>query len=153
MKKVTIHTDGSCLGNPGPGGWAAILEYCPKGGTPFVKKISGGEAGTTNNRMELTAAIMALSALKEKCQIDLSTDSTYLKNGITKWIPGWIAKNWKLSDGKAVKNRDLWEKLAELTSYHDVTWHWEKGHHGLEKNEECDRMARSEAEKLKGKKY
>ena len=150
MKKVTIHTDGSCLGNPGPGGWAAILEYCPPGGTPFLKKISGGEAGTTNNRMELTAAIMALSALKEKCQIDLST---YLKNGITKWIPGWIAKNWKLSDGKAVKNRDLWEKLAELTSYHDVTWHWEKGHHGLEKNEECDRMARSEAEKLKGKKY
>lgn len=118
-----------------------------------MKKISGGEAGTTNNRMELTAAIMALSALKEKCEADISTDSTYLKNGITKWIPGWIAKNWKLSDGKAVKNRDLWEKLAELTSYHDVTWHWEKGHHGLEKNEECDRMARSEAEKLKGKKY
>ena len=153
MKKVTIHTDGSCLGNPGPGGWAAILEYCPPGGTPFLKKISGGEAGTTNNRMELTAAIMALSARKEKCEADISTASTYLKNGITKWIPGWIAKNWKLSDGKAVKNRDLWEKLAELTSYHDVTWHWEKGHHGLEKNEECDRMARSEAEKLKGKKY
>ena len=152
MKKVTIHTDGSCLGNPGPGGWAAILEYCPPGGTPFLKKISGGEAGTTNNRMELTAAIMALSALKEKCEADISTDSTYLKNGITKWIPGWIAKNWKLSDGKAVKNRDLWEKLAELTSYHDVTWHWEKGHHGLEKNEECDRMPRSGAKKLNGKK-
>lgn len=130
-KHVEIFTDGACSGNPGPGGWGAILRY---GETE--KELSGGAVETTNNRMELTAAIKALEALKQSCKVDLYTDSTYVKDGITEWIDGWKRRDWK-----KVKNRDLWEELDSLNNTHKVTWHWVKGHAGHPENERADELA------------
>ena len=140
MNKVMIYTDGACSGNPGPGGWGAVLK---SGG--HRKEISGGEAQTTNNRMELTAAIEALRALKSPSQVDLFTDSTYVKKGITEWIINWKKNEWKRRSGKRllpVKNADLWRELDSLVAQHDVTFHWVEGHAGDEENERCDELAR-----------
>lgn len=147
-KSVEIHTDGACSGNPGPGGWGALLRYGNK-----EKEISGGEPDTTNNRMELTAAIRALQALKEPCSVDLYTDSTYVRDGITKWIHGWKRNGWKTSGKQLVKNADLWQELEEASHKHDVQWHWVKGHDGHVDNERVDALARNviiqEKEKIK----
>ena len=132
MSIVEIYTDGACSGNPGPGGWGAVLRY---GG--HEKELSGGEAETTNNRMELMAAIKALEALKRKSTVDLYTDSTYVKQGITEWIHGWKAKNWP----QRIKNKDLWQELDLLNQKHDVRWHWVKGHAGHPENERADSLA------------
>ncbi|MDG1415178.1 MAG: ribonuclease HI [Alphaproteobacteria bacterium] len=137
MAQVEIFTDGACSGNPGPGGWGAILRY---GETE--RELSGGEADTTNNRMELTAAIEALNALKRPCDIVLTTDSTYVKDGITPWIDGWKKRGWKNSQKKPVKNEDLWKALDEARSRHTVEWKWVKGHAGHAENERCDELAR-----------
>ena len=136
---VKIWTDGSCLGNPGPGGWGALLTF-----GEHERELSGGEADTTNNRMELMAAIVALETLKRPCTVELWSDSKYVVTGITQWIHGWKKKNWK-----KVKNRDLWERLDEARSPHHVTWHWVKGHAGDENNERADRLAVREAEQQK----
>ncbi|MDA4844812.1 ribonuclease HI [Hoeflea poritis] len=137
MKHVEIFTDGACSGNPGPGGWGAILRY-----GRIDKELSGGTADTTNNRMELTAAIEALNALKERCRVDLYTDSSYVKDGIGGWIEGWKRNGWKTSAKKPVKNADLWQALEEARNRHDVTWHWIKGHAGHPENERADELAR-----------
>ncbi|MBQ7011220.1 MAG: ribonuclease HI [Clostridia bacterium] len=145
MKHVDIYTDGACRFNPGPGGWGAILVY--KG---TEKELCGGEAETTNNRMELTAAVKALSALKEPCEIDLTSDSKYLVDGITKnWAVSWRAKGWKLASGKPAQNVDLWQELLCLLEKHTVTLHWVKGHEGHPYNERCDSLATGEADKYK----
>ena len=136
MKKITIYTDGACSGNPGPGGWGAILEY--KG---VRKEISGGEAETTNNRMELLAVISALNTLNRPCAIILHTDSQYVKNGITTWIHGWKKNGWKTADKKPVKNSDLWLQLDEAQRRHHIDWRWVKGHSGHEFNERADELA------------
>ena len=144
MQHVDIYTDGSCLKNPGPGGWGAILIY--KG---VEKELSGGEAETTNNRMELTAAIMALSALKNPCEVTMTTDSKYLCDGIGKgWAESWKKKGWKKGDGKPALNPDLWDRLLAAISQHDVTYIWIKGHAGHAYNERCDALAVAEAEKF-----
>lgn len=135
-KRIEIFTDGACRGNPGPGGWGALLRY--KG---VEKKIKGAENNTTNNRMELTAVITALSQLKEPCIIDLTTDSAYVKNGITEWLTQWRARNWLTADKKPVKNLDLWLKLEKLVEQHDISWHWIKGHSGHRENEIADQLA------------
>lgn len=135
-ESVTIHTDGACSGNPGPGGWGAVLEY---NGT--VKELKGGAGLTTNNQMELTAAIEALNALKRACTIDLYTDSQYVKNGIQGWLHGWKKNGWKTAAKKPVKNVELWQKLDEAAKRHKITWHWVKGHAGHELNEKADRLA------------
>lgn len=138
MTKVAIWTDGACSGNPGPGGWGAILTY-----EGHAKELFGGEPLTTNNRMELTAAIMALEALKRPCEIDLHTDSQYVKGGVTGWINGWKRNGWKTADKKPVKNVDLWQRLDEAARRHtSVTWHWVKGHAGHDMNERADELAR-----------
>ena len=136
MKEVIIHTDGGCLGNPGPGGWAAVLRH---GGT--VREISGGELATTNNRMELRAAIEALRVLTQPCAVEIFTDSEYLRNGITSWIKGWKARGWITKDKKPVKNADLWRDLDLACAPHRVTWGWLKGHAGHADNERCDVLA------------
>lgn len=136
MKAVEIHTDGACAGNPGPGGWAAILRH-----GQHMREIRGAEPATTNNRMELQAAIGALHVLKEPCQVTLHTDSAYLKDGITQWIHGWKARGWVTKDRKAVKNEDLWRELDRLASQHRVSWKWLKGHAGHPDNERCDELA------------
>lgn len=137
MKKVNIYTDGACSGNPGAGGWAAILEY--KG---IRKELSGGEALTTNNRMELTAVIKALSALKEPCEVELFSDSKYIIDAVTNgWVYGWRKKGWKRSNGEAALNPDLWEKLLTLLNKHKVSFTWVKGHAGHPENERCDELA------------
>jgi len=133
---VIIHTDGACKGNPGPGGWGAILQAGGKS-----KEMSGGEPLTTNNRMELTAAIMALEALTRPCEIDLHTDSKYVMDGITSWIHGWKARGWKTADKKPVKNDDLWKRLDAARARHNVKWHWVKGHAGHALNERADQLA------------
>ncbi len=144
MKRIDIYTDGACKGNPGAGGYAAILVY---GGRE--KLISGGEKDTTNNRMELSAVIKALEALKEPCEITLYSDSEYFINAMTKgWLRSWVAKGWIKSDKKPVLNRDLWERIINLTSRHSITYVWVKGHAGHEYNERCDKAAVAEAEKL-----
>ena len=135
---VTIYTDGACRGNPGPGGWGAVLLY---GG--HRREISGRDPRTTNNRMELTAAIRALEALKRPSEVALYTDSTYLKDGITRWLPNWKARGWRTAAKAPVKNRDLWEALDALTGRHDVTWHWVRGHAGNAENERADALARA----------
>ncbi len=135
-KKVIIHTDGACSGNPGPGGWGAVLQYGSK-----EKEISGGEALTTNNRMELMAAIEALSALKSPCEVELYTDSQYVRQGISEWIFDWKRRGWKTSAKKPVKNADLWQMLDAAASRHRVTWHWVKGHNGDPYNERADVLA------------
>jgi ribonuclease HI len=134
---VVIHTDGACRGNPGPGGWGAILQA---GG--HEKELWGGELDTTNNRMELTAAIMALEALNKPCKVELHTDSQYVKHGITQWITGWKAKGWRTADKSPVKNADLWQKLDAARARHDVDWRWVKGHAGHVMNERADELAR-----------
>ena len=136
-KKVVIYTDGACSGNPGPGGWGAILTYCG-----HRKEICGGEAGTTNNRMELLAAISALESLKRKSAVELYTDSNYVKQGITEWIHGWKRNGWRTADKKPVKNLDLWQRLEEARLKHDVHWRWVKGHAGHPENERADELAR-----------
>jgi ribonuclease HI len=140
MKHISIHTDGSCLGNPGPGGWAALLRYQQK-----ERELSGGEAQTTNNRMELMAAIVALETLTEPCQIDLYIDSQYVRQGITEWMPSWVRRNWKTAGGDPVKNRDLWERLHAAVQRHRIEWHWVKGHSGDRDNERVDVLARDQA--------
>jgi ribonuclease HI len=142
---VVIHTDGACSGNPGPGGWGAIL-------TSGVhrKELSGGEAVTTNNRMELMAAISALEALKGPSRVDLHTDSNYVKNGITAWIHGWKKNGWRTADKKPVKNVELWQRLEEARQRHEVHWHWVKGHSGHTENERADELAREGMAPFKG---
>ena len=136
MKKVHLITDGSCLGNPGPGGWACILRYNGQ-----KREMYGYAPQTTNNRMELTAAIEGLRALKEPCAVEIVTDSEYVKNGITTWIHGWKRKNWVTSARKPVVNRDLWEELDKLARDHDAQWSWTKGHASHEDNNRCDELA------------
>lgn len=136
MKKVVIHSDGGCHGNPGPGGWAAVLEY-----GPHRREISGGVPATTNNRMELQAAIEALNSLKEPCEVEFHTDSQYVKNGISQWMPNWKRNGWRTVSKKPVKNEDLWRALDSQVSKHKVTWHWVKGHAGHIGNERCDTLA------------
>ncbi|MBI4659395.1 MAG: ribonuclease HI [Verrucomicrobia bacterium] len=144
LKTVTIHTDGACEGNPGPGGWAALLCF-----GQHQRELTGAEPATTNNRMELQAAIAALAALKESCEVALYTDSDYLRSGITEWLPVWKANRWRTADRKPVKNDDLWRQLDELAARHRVTWHWLKGHAGHPDNERCDRLARAEVAKIR----
>ena len=140
MKHVSIHTDGSCLGNPGPGGWAALLRYGEK-----ERELVGGEAQTTNNRMELMAAIAALEVLTEGCRVTLHIDSQYVRQGITEWMPGWVRRGWRTAGGDPVKNRDLWERLHTATGRHTIEWKWVKGHNGDPDNERVDVLARNAA--------
>jgi len=140
MKKLKVITDGSCLGNPGPGGWAAILRY-----GPHERSMSGFEPNTTNNRMELTAAIRALQALKEPCEIELVTDSEYLKKGVEQWMSKWKRNGWMTAAKKPVLNQDLWRELDAQLARHQISWHWTKGHADDEDNNRCDEMARAAA--------
>ncbi len=135
-KKVYIYTDGACKGNPGPGGWGALMRY-----QDTEKEFFGGENETTNNRMEMTASIQALSQLKHSCDVVLTTDSQYLRKGITEWIVNWKKRGWKTASKKPVKNADLWKQLDELVQKHQVTWHWVKGHSGHPENERADELA------------
>ena len=143
-KTVQIHTDGACLGNPGPGGWAALLRTSGR-----ERELVGGEADTTNNRMELMAAICALEALKERCVVTLHTDSQYVRQGITTWMANWVRRGWKTSGGDPVKNRDLWERLHAAAGRHSVDWRWVKGHSGDPDNDRVDVLARDEATRFK----
>ena len=136
MKTVRLITDGSCLGNPGPGGWAAILRY-----GDFKKEMSGADPDTTNNRMEMMAVIEGLAALKEPCKVVVEIDSEYVKNGITTWIHGWKSRGWKTADKKPVKNVDLWQRLEAQAALHHVKWHWVRGHNGDVGNERADALA------------
>lgn len=140
-KTVAIYTDGSCLGNPGPGGYGAVLLY-----KQHRKELSGGFRLTTNNRMELLAAIIALESLKDSCDVELTTDSQYVRLGIMQWLAGWKRNNWRTSQKQPVKNQDLWQRLDTATSAHKVNWHWVKGHAGDIENERCDILARTAAE-------
>ncbi|MGC8780548.1 MAG: ribonuclease HI [Anaerolineae bacterium] len=133
---VVVYTDGACSGNPGPGGWCAILRY-----GPHEKVLQGGASLTTNNRMELRAALAALQALKRPCVVEIHTDSEYLKNGITEWLPLWLRNGWRTRDRQPVKNQDLWRALYAETRKHRITWHWVAGHAGDELNERADRLA------------
>lgn len=144
--RVEIWTDGACSGNPGPGGWGAVLRF---NGT--TKELSGGEKLTTNNRMELLAAIRALEALTRPCAVDVHTDSQYVRGGITSWMKGWKKNGWKTRDRQAVKNQDLWEELDRLIAKHDVAWHWVKGHAGNVDNERADELARTGMAPFKGR--
>ncbi len=139
--EVVIYTDGACSGHPGPGGWGATMVFGPKNGTGERREIRGGEPHTTNNRMELMAAIKALQYPAQRSNIDLHTDSTYVRKGITEWIHGWKRRGWKTAAKKPVKNADLWQELDEARTLHDVTWHWVKGHAGHPENERADELA------------
>lgn len=143
---VEIFTDGACKGNPGPGGWGAVIRSGAHG-----KEISGGEPNTTNNRMELLAAIRALEALKRPCEVILYTDSIYVRDGITKWIHGWRRNGWKTADRKPVKNAELWQELLDAAAPHKVDWRWVKGHAGHPENERADRLACDAAMKVAGR--
>ncbi len=143
MKQVEIFTDGACKGNPGPGGWGTLLRL-----GPHEKELSGGEPDTTNNRMEMTAAIRGLEALIEPCAVDLYTDSKYLIDGITKWVHGWKKRGWVNASKKPVKNADLWHELIAQTGRHRVEWHWVKGHSGHPENERVDKLASDEADRI-----
>jgi ribonuclease HI len=136
VNQVEIFTDGACKGNPGPGGWGAIIRF-----GEHEKELSGGEASTTNNRMELLAAIRGLEALKRPCRVRLYTDSIYVRDGITKWVHGWKRNGWKTADRKPVKNAELWQELIDAASSHEVEWNWVKGHSGHPENERADRLA------------
>ena len=138
MSKVIIFTDGACSGNPGPGGWGALLRY-----GDIEKELSGGELETTNNRMEMMAAIKALESLERPIQVELYTDSVYVRDGITKWIQGWKARGWKTANKKPVKNIDLWQRLEDAMGSHSIDWHWVKGHAGYADNELVDELARN----------
>ncbi|WP_262695869.1 ribonuclease HI [Kordiimonas aquimaris] len=142
---VQIYTDGACSGNPGPGGWGVLMLYGEN-----EKELTGGEFETTNNRMELTAAIEGLRALKRRCKVELYTDSTYVKDGITKWIIGWKAKGWKTAAKKPVKNEDLWRMLDDVSANHDIDWKWVKGHAGNPENERADALANQGMSLYKG---
>ena len=142
---VLIHTDGACSGNPGPGGWGATLAWNGK-----RRELSGGERLTTNNRMELMAAIAALETLKRPSRVRLFTDSQYLRKGITEWIDAWRKRGWRTADKKPVKNQDLWERLDAARRTHQIDWHWLKGHAGHVDNERCDELARDEIKRLRG---
>jgi ribonuclease HI len=144
LKLVKIHTDGGCEGNPGPGGWAAVLEYAGQ-----KKELSGGAPATTNNRMELQAAIEALKALREPCEVELFTDSQYLREGITRWISNWKKRGWRTATNQPVKNEDLWRALDAVTAIHKIQWRWLKGHAGHSGNERCDTLAGSEIGRIK----
>ena len=147
MKHVDIYTDGACSGNPGPGGWGAVMVY-----GPHEKEISGGESRTTNNRMELTAVIEALSLLKEPCEVTLTTDSKYVSDGVTLgWARGWKARGWKKSSGEPALNPDLWDRLLSLLDLHKVYFVWVKGHNGHPYNERCDALAVKQTELHRGK--
>ncbi|TAK77110.1 MAG: ribonuclease HI [Gammaproteobacteria bacterium] len=146
-KHITIYTDGACRGNPGPGGWGAILRY-----GDHEKILSGAEEHTTNNRMELMAAIQALAALREPCKVELHTDSQYVQKGITEWLAGWKKQQWKKADKKLVKNADLWQALDHETSRHQVSWHWVRGHSGHPGNELADSVANLAIDELIKKK-
>ena len=141
---VEIFTDGACRNNPGPGGWGVVMRH--KGRERY---LHGGEPETTNNRMELMAAIKALQALKRRCKIELTTDSLYVRNGITLWVPKWKTKDWRNSQKKPIKNQDLWQQLDALTAKHDITWHWVKGHSGHRENELADELANRGIDELK----
>jgi ribonuclease HI len=143
MKHVTIFTDGACRGNPGPGGWGALLRY-----GKHERILSGSDSDTTNNRMELMAAIEALTALTEPCKIDLYTDSQYVQKGISEWLAGWKRKGWRKADKKLVKNADLWQALDAQADKHQVTWHWVKGHSGHPENERVDQIANDAIDRL-----
>jgi ribonuclease HI len=142
---VEIFTDGACLGNPGPGGWAALLRW-----RGIDKLLSGGEDATTNNRMELMAAILALESLKRDCDVRLTTDSQYVRQGIEKWVAKWRANGWRTADKQPVKNQDLWQRLAAAAARHRVSWAWVRGHSGHPENERVDSAARAEASARKG---
>ncbi|MCX7892630.1 MAG: ribonuclease HI [Burkholderiales bacterium] len=133
---VRIYTDGACKGNPGPGGWGALLRY-----GAHERELFGGERETTNNRMELTAVIRALESLKRTCRVELYTDSQYVRNGITTWLADWKRRGWKTADRKPVKNQDLWKRLDELAAAHEIHWHWVRGHAGHPENERADALA------------
>jgi ribonuclease HI len=137
LPQVSIYTDGACIGNPGPGGWGALLRF-----GRHEKELSGSDPDTTNNRMELMAAVEALNALTRPCQVDFYTDSEYLKRGITDWMAGWKKRGWKTSSKKAVKNQDLWQALDHAVKPHQIEWHWVRGHTGHRENERVDRLAR-----------
>ncbi|MGL4269014.1 MAG: ribonuclease HI [Plesiomonas sp.] len=141
QKQIALFTDGSCLGNPGPGGYGIVLRY-----RQHEKQLSGGFHLTTNNRMELLAAIVGLESLTEPCHVDLTTDSQYVRQGITSWIHNWKKRGWKTAAKQPVKNADLWQRLDLAAARHDVAWHWVKGHAGHRENELCDQLARSAAE-------
>ena len=136
MKEVVAYTDGACRGNPGPGGWGVLLKYQGQ-----VRELNGGELQTTNNRMELTAAIQALDVLKERCQVKIYTDSVYVKDGITKWFVQWRARGWRTAAKKQIKNKDLWIQLNNLVEKHEIDWYWVKGHSGDSGNERADELA------------
>jgi ribonuclease HI len=142
---VEIYTDGACRGNPGPGGWAALLSYKGR-----ERELSGAESGTTNNRMELLAVINALRALTRRTQARIFTDSQYVRLGITQWLPGWKARNWRTAGRKPVKNQDLWEQLEALAAGHELEWHWVQGHSGVPGNERCDQLANDAIDALLG---
>jgi ribonuclease HI len=144
MKKITLYSDGACEGNPGPGGWAAILMY-----KQHQREICGGAPATTNNRMELQAAVEGLRALREPCEVEFFTDSQYVRTGISEWLKDWKARGWKTKDKKAVKNEELWRQLDAESAKHEITWKWLKGHAGHEMNERCDLLARTEILKLR----
>ena len=145
MTRVQIYTDGACRGNPGPGGWAALLVAGEQ-----RKEVSGAEASTTNNRMELTAAIQGLSALKRRCSVQLYTDSKYVLQGLTEWLPQWKARGWRTASREPVKNQDLWEKLDAAAAAQDIEWHWVKGHSGHDGNEYVDALANRAIDQLLG---
>lgn len=144
MKQVEIHTDGACLGNPGPGGWGVLLRCDGR-----ERELSGNEPDTTNNRMELMAAIMALEALSEPCTVALHTDSQYVQKGISEWLAGWQRRGWKTAAGEPVKNKDLWQRLSAAAASHTVQWLWVRGHNGHPENERVDELARAAAEQLR----
>ena len=149
MPKLYAYTDGACSGNPGPGGWGVLLLAKQDDNVIRTRSLSGGAAETTNNQMELTAAIMALEALDKPSKITIVTDSSYVKDGITKWIFGWKKNGWKTSAKKAVKNEELWKRLEKATKQHDVNWEWIKGHAGHIENEQADELARNGMEPFK----
>jgi len=141
--KVEIYTDGACRGNPGPGGWGAVLRFGDS-----EKHISGAVKHTTNNRMELTAAIEALSSLKRPCRVDLTTDSKYLRDGVTQWLAKWKVNGWRSSNKKPIKNKELWESLDNVIQIHDIHWHWVKGHSGHPENELADQLANQAIDRM-----
>lgn len=145
MDHVEIFTDGACSGNPGPGGWGAVLRFDQQ-----EKDLSGGEKDTTNNRMEMMAVIAALEALKRPCQVTITTDSQYVMKGMTEWLPGWKARNWRTASKQPVKNADLWQRLEKAASIHQLTWQWVRGHSGHPENERADQLAVAAREKIVG---
>jgi ribonuclease HI len=144
MKHIKIYSDGSSLGNPGPGGWGTVLEF-----NGHIKELSGGNPNTTNNQMELQGAIEGLKALKEPCEVELISDSKYVVQGINEWLAGWIRNNWKTAAKKPVKNLELWQEYVTISKPHKITATWVKGHNGHPQNERCDQLAREEAERLR----